>query len=90
MAQSVKTYRVCTQCDGTGQQYSGVGEGEVGPFPCTWPGCVDGVNDGYIEIGRTVLDPGLDAIESVITALDSRLDDIVNKIDDVKDAIDEL
>ena len=83
MAQFVKTYRICTQCDGTGQQYSGVGEGEVGPFPCTWPGCVDGVTNGYIEIGRTVLDPGLDAIEL-------RLNDIVDKIDDVKDAIDEL
>ena len=83
MTQFVKTYRICTQCGGTGQQYSGGGENEIGPFPCTWPGCVDGVNDGYIEIGITALEPGLDDISD-------RLDDVLDKCNDIKEVVDEL
>jgi hypothetical protein len=86
MAQLVKTYQKCFQCSGTGQQTTGAGSTGSGPFSCVWPGCVD----GYIEIGNTELDPGLDEIGSALTALDSRLDDIVDKIDDVKDAIEGL
>jgi len=81
--QYVVTYALCPQCGGTGEQYTGGGSTGTGPFPCTWPGCLDGVNDGYIEIGRTALDPGLDDISD-------RLDDIMDKCNDIKEVVDEL
>ena len=81
--QYVVTYQLCPQCNGTGQQYAGGGATGTGPFPCTWPGCQDGINDGYLEIGRTKLDPGLDDMNDTIN-------DILDKCKDIKEVVDEL
>jgi len=78
--QYVVTYQICSQCNGTGQQPGSTGENPTDPFPCTWPGCIDGVTDGYIEVGRTELEPGLDDI------LD-KVNDVLDKCDDIKEVV---
>ena len=79
MAQDIKAYIRCPQCNGTGEQYAGGGIGATGPFDCLWPECVD----GYIEWGSLRIDPGLDDI------LD-KCNDILDKCNDIKASIDEL
>jgi hypothetical protein len=76
--QYVVTYQICTQCSGTGNQPYG-----SGTVPCTWPGCLDSEPHGYVETGRTALDPGLDDV------LD-KVNDVLDKCDDIKAAVDEL
>ena len=87
MAQYVKTYQKCPQCAGTMIQYAGGGAGGTGPFPCKWPGCAAG--DGYLEIGNTELEPGLDDIFDKCNDIFDKCNDILDKCDDILDALPE-
>lgn len=73
--QYVITYGICPQCGGSGEQYTGGGSTGSGPFPCTWPGCLDDPV-GYVEIGSTKLDPCLG--------------DILDKVNDVLDKCNDI
>ena len=75
--QSVPTYQKCTQCSGTGEISTSSGtNGQV--IPCTWPGCVG----GYIEIGNTKLDPGIDDVMD-------KLNDVIDKCNDILEAVNQ-
>lgn len=74
----VKTYRKCTQCGGTGEQYAGGGEDRSGPFPCLWPNC----ENGFLEIGYTECNPGLDDIYDKVEDVLDKCDDILEKLNE--------
>jgi len=78
VTQYVKTFQKCPQCSGTGEQYAGSGDTGTGPFPCKWPGCID----GYIEVGMIELIPGLDDISD-------KIDDILGKCNDIFEKVSE-
>lgn len=73
--QSVPTYQKCQQCNGTGLVLTSGGTDQQ-QIVCNWPGCAD----GYIEIGSTELEPGLDDI------LD-KVNDVLDKCNDILDAL---
>jgi len=58
MAQEIIIKNKCSACGGDGlipNYSSGVIDGSSN---CEWPGCVD----GYIEVGKFTINPGLDDI----------------------------
>ena len=72
----VTTYRLCPQCNGTGEYLTSGGvDGQV--VPCPWPGCNQ---TGYVVLGMTEFDPGLDDI------LD-RVNDVLDKCNDILEEV---
>jgi len=70
----VPVYMKCPQCNGTGEQYSGSGTGQVGPFECTWPDC----ENGYIECGFMQMN---------VNAIITKLDDILSTVNTILEEV---
>lgn len=77
MSQEIELFEKCPQCNGTGKFQPAHGQGGA-EIDCNWPGCIN----GFISIGKFIIDPGNDDV------LD-KCNDILNKCNDIFEKLNE-